>query len=358
MPADASQAVRFHLSLNVSDLRQSVQFFQALFGCEPAKQRADYAKFEIDDPPLVLSLEPHAPASRGALNHAGFRFPSSPTLVDAQRRLELAGFQTQREEGVECCYARQTKFWVNDPDGGLWEFYVLEGDIEHRGAGQASDKLLPQVANCGPVCGQPHDNKAVYEHRMGSKLALSCQDEGSLADIRLRGTFNLPDFGNQIPVVLAQSKRALQPGGKLHIHVLTTDRPLAGETLSLPGPAVYVKHVPVDRQLFQALEEANFTKLTLTTFRSAPCFRIGDAELRETMVVCEKPLTELTGQERVVLYKGPFAQVTDDEDRTYRRGQRVTIPLAAWESLRSGPLGSQFVCLEAHAGAAAVCGAI
>ena len=122
MPAEDSQAVRFHLSLNVADLTRSVQFFQALFATEPAKQRADYAKFELLDPPLVLSLEPHPPGGRGALNHAGFRFPSSPALVEAQRRLELAGFQTQREEGVECCYSRQTKFWAHDPDGGLWEF--------------------------------------------------------------------------------------------------------------------------------------------------------------------------------------------------------------------------------------------
>lgn len=357
MPAEDSQAVRFHLSLNVADLTQSVRFFQALFGAEPAKQRADYAKFELLDPPLVLSLEPHAPGGRGALNHAGFRFPSSPALVEAQRRLELAGFQTQREEGVECCYSRQTKFWVNDPDGGLWEFYVLEGDIEHRGAGQASDDLLPQVANCGPACGQQAPNTAVYEHRMGDKLALTAVDEGSLAEVRLRGTFNLPDPAARLPDVLADAQRALQPGGKLHIHVLTADRPLENGALNLPGPASHVKHAPVDHELLAALEEARFTNVTLTTFRSAPCFRLGEAELRETMVVCQKPMADLCGEERVVVYKGPFQQVTDDENRTFRRGKRMTIPLAAWENLNGTPLGNQFVCFDVKADKNAVCGA-
>jgi catechol 2,3-dioxygenase-like lactoylglutathione lyase family enzyme len=50
--------VRFHLSLNVSDLGRALEFYRTLFGREPAKRRADYAKFELDDPPLVLSLEP------------------------------------------------------------------------------------------------------------------------------------------------------------------------------------------------------------------------------------------------------------------------------------------------------------
>src|SRR5947209_5852921 len=122
MPASLTMApaIRFHLSLNVADLARAVTFYRALFGTEPAKRRADYAKFELDDPPLVLSLEPHAPAAAGALNHLGFRLPDSATLVAMQRRLEEAGIRSQREEGVECCYARQTKFWVTDPDGTLW----------------------------------------------------------------------------------------------------------------------------------------------------------------------------------------------------------------------------------------------
>ncbi len=34
-------AVRFHLSLNVSDLGRSVGFYQTLFGRPPAKRRDD-----------------------------------------------------------------------------------------------------------------------------------------------------------------------------------------------------------------------------------------------------------------------------------------------------------------------------
>src|SRR6267378_773498 len=98
-------AVRFHLSLNVADLRRSVAFYRTLFGREPAKLRADYAKFELDDPPLVLSLEPTPRAAGGPLNHLGFRLPDSATLVAMQMRLEQAGIKSQREEGVECCYA-------------------------------------------------------------------------------------------------------------------------------------------------------------------------------------------------------------------------------------------------------------
>src|SRR5438270_11875815 len=97
-----SDPVRFHISLNVSDLTKSVAFFRTLLGVEPAKLRADYAKFEPDSPPLVLSLEPaRGEVGRGgALNHAGFRLPDVESLVAMQERLERAGMPTRREDGV------------------------------------------------------------------------------------------------------------------------------------------------------------------------------------------------------------------------------------------------------------------
>jgi catechol 2,3-dioxygenase-like lactoylglutathione lyase family enzyme len=137
-------AIRFHLSLNVADLDRSVAFYRILFGREPAKCRTDYAKFELDDPPLVLSLEPNATGGGGVLNHLGFRMPDAAALVAVQIRLEKAGIRTRREEGIECCYARQTKFWVLDPEQTLWEIYTLDEDIDHRGTGQTREQMLPQ----------------------------------------------------------------------------------------------------------------------------------------------------------------------------------------------------------------------
>jgi catechol 2,3-dioxygenase-like lactoylglutathione lyase family enzyme len=141
------QAVRkFHASLNVSDLPRSIAFYTELFGIEPAKAYSDYAKFELEEPPVVLSLVPRAPAAGGCLNHAGIRVRSSEELVQVQRRLEKAGIRTRREDGVECCYALQTKFWVTDPDGLLWEIYVFHDDLDHRGHG-----AVPQTSPDAPT---------------------------------------------------------------------------------------------------------------------------------------------------------------------------------------------------------------
>jgi catechol 2,3-dioxygenase-like lactoylglutathione lyase family enzyme len=125
----------FHLSLDVTDIDASVSFFKLLLGCDPVKLKSDYAKFEPAEPSVILSLEKRDAAMTGRLNHAGVRVSDSTKLVDIQRRMEEGGIRTIREDGVECCYARQNKFWARDPDGTLWEIYVLEQDIAHRGAG-------------------------------------------------------------------------------------------------------------------------------------------------------------------------------------------------------------------------------
>ena len=143
MATDVSvETVKFHLSLNVSNLARSVTFYTALFGRPAAKHRPDYAKFEVDEPPLILSLIPTTPGVGGPLNHIGIRLNDSAALVEVQARLEAAGHATQREEGVECCYSRQTKFWLTDPDRTLWELYVLHEDIDVHGMGTVNGQSV------------------------------------------------------------------------------------------------------------------------------------------------------------------------------------------------------------------------
>src|SRR4249920_674405 len=144
-PIDASLR-KFHASLNVSDLNRSIGFYRVLLGTEPAKTRPDYAKFELAEPPLVLSLIPGRPGAGGNLNHVGLRVRNAEELVEVQRRLEAAGLPTEREDGVECCYARQTKFWISDPDRALWEIYVFHDDIADHGSA-APPRIQPLQVN-------------------------------------------------------------------------------------------------------------------------------------------------------------------------------------------------------------------
>lgn len=280
-----TSTVRFHLSLNVSSLEHAIGFYRVLFGVEPAKRRADYAKFELEDPPLVLSLEPTTRPVGGPLNHLGFRMPNSASLVAMQQRLELAGIRSQREEGVECCYARQTKFWVTDPDNTLWEIYTLDKDIDHRGAGQSLEEMLPNGSAASAGRAEP----AVWEHRLIDPVPASFPlADASVDEVRLRGTFNLPLDEDVKQRVLQEAERVLRPGGRLFVHVLVGDKPLAGPP-HLPGPAALVQHVPLDDEPPRLVKAMGFANVRLLKFDAKPCFQRDGVGMREMQMEAYKP---------------------------------------------------------------------
>jgi len=49
-------ALKAHVALNVNNVEQSVEFYQKMLGIEPLKLRPGYAKFDVQNPPLNLTL--------------------------------------------------------------------------------------------------------------------------------------------------------------------------------------------------------------------------------------------------------------------------------------------------------------
>ena len=138
----------FHLSLDVPDLDRAVAFYEELFGQQPAKRRAGYAKFELADPPVALALQQ---AGRPALSHLGIRVDTTGEVEGASARLKQSGLVTLDERDTSCCYARQDKVWVADPAGNRWEVYTLLDDVEHDEEHAHHEST---AACCTPVAGE------------------------------------------------------------------------------------------------------------------------------------------------------------------------------------------------------------
>jgi catechol 2,3-dioxygenase-like lactoylglutathione lyase family enzyme len=116
-----------HVALHVTDLNRSIEFYQALFGLAPVKHKADYAKFDVDNPGLNLTLNvSDSLAAHGTLSHLGIQVDSSAAVKGAIARFQSAGLATFEERDTDCCYALQDKVWVTDPDGNRWEIFVVK----------------------------------------------------------------------------------------------------------------------------------------------------------------------------------------------------------------------------------------
>ena len=124
---------KFHLSLFVSDTEKTVNFYTRLFGTEPSKVKADYVKFELADPALVITFLQAPDKVQSHFGHLGFLVNSTEEVEARKDALKTSGIEIGLEEQeVACCYAKQDKFWVNDPDGYEWEVYHFIEDVNQN----------------------------------------------------------------------------------------------------------------------------------------------------------------------------------------------------------------------------------
>ena len=116
-----------HISLNVSQIDQSVAFYEKAFGVTATKRRPGYAKFDLQSPALNLTMQ-EAPRTGVNASHFGVQVMSTDDVLEARGRFEAAGLRTFTEEDTACCYAVQDKVWIEDPDGNSWEVFVVKAD--------------------------------------------------------------------------------------------------------------------------------------------------------------------------------------------------------------------------------------
>jgi catechol 2,3-dioxygenase-like lactoylglutathione lyase family enzyme len=123
-------ALKAHVALNVHNVERSIEFYRQLLGIEPSKVRTGYAKFDVRNPPLNLTLNENRFGERGALSHLGIQVSTTNDVLAMREKWMAAGLLTLDEMQTSCCYALQDKTWVKDPDGNEWEaFVVLEDNL-------------------------------------------------------------------------------------------------------------------------------------------------------------------------------------------------------------------------------------
>lgn len=142
-------STRIHIALAVKSLENAVDFYRVLFGQDPSKARPGYAKFEVAEPSVNLSLNQAAGATGPShpVAHFGIQVKSTDDVLRMKDRVAAAGMPLKVEEEVTCCYAVQDKIWVADPDGNKWEVFVV---LDNEGAQHMSSagSCCPDTIGC------------------------------------------------------------------------------------------------------------------------------------------------------------------------------------------------------------------
>lgn len=171
----------FHVAISVKDLPSAIDQYRKILGIEPAKVKPDYAKFEIADPPVILSL--NLGGRPGTISHLGIRYPDSEKVVTELARTKAQGIAVREQPGTTCCYAKADKFWVHDADGLGWEMYTLLADAEVH-------TIAPpqQEACCSLTMAKQRTSQSQAAAGSCCSPTMSAQAEPPLVQIQAKGS--------------------------------------------------------------------------------------------------------------------------------------------------------------------------
>jgi len=143
--------LKAHLAINVKDVNTSIEFYKKMLGIDPAKVRTGYAKFDVQNPPLNLTLNQVPFDGQGALSHLGLQVASTADVLAIKAGWEQRGLVPREELQTDCCYALQDKAWVDDPDGNEWEVFTVIADNLPETSERTVGCCVPEPVGIGGV---------------------------------------------------------------------------------------------------------------------------------------------------------------------------------------------------------------
>jgi catechol 2,3-dioxygenase-like lactoylglutathione lyase family enzyme len=139
---------RMHVHVAVDDLKQSIDFYSALFAAEPSVVKPDYAKWMLDDPRVNFAISTRGRAP--GLDHLGIQAESGAELKEIYARLRKAGSAIVEQGQTSCCYAKSEKSWIDDPAGISWETFHTTG--ENTDYGDGTGERIARIAHENSCC--------------------------------------------------------------------------------------------------------------------------------------------------------------------------------------------------------------
>ncbi len=125
-----AQFPRVHVGYGVKNIKETIDFYTKFLQTEPVKVKEDYAKFVLTEPSLNISFKQTSKPVEPGHIHFGIELNGVDQLKQRLGNAMGHELSIDEEKDVKCCYAKQDKFWVTDPDGYRWEVFVFKEDVE------------------------------------------------------------------------------------------------------------------------------------------------------------------------------------------------------------------------------------
>lgn len=139
--------------------------------------------------------------------------------------------------------------------------------------------------------------------------------------------------------------RVLRPGGRVAISDIISDEPVPEAFKSDPELwSGCISGAFTEEGFLRAFADAGFLALRYDRWESEPWKVVQGIEFRSvTLTAVKADPAPCLDRGHAVLYRGPYASITDDEGHVYPRGARMAVCERTYRFLTEGPLHADFI---------------
>jgi ubiquinone/menaquinone biosynthesis C-methylase UbiE len=148
--------------------------------------------------------------------------------------------------------------------------------------------------------------------------------------------------------LFAEIFRVLRPGGRAVISDIVSDEPVP-QSMQQDGHlwSGCISGALQEKEFIDAFIRAGFQGAEMPAYQSEPWQVVQGIEFRSATVIAYKyPVTECYEHNEAVVYRGPYASVTDDDGHEFTRGMRAAVCRKTFEKMQSEPYGNDFLAIS------------
>jgi len=144
--------------------------------------------------------------------------------------------------------------------------------------------------------------------------------------------------------------RVLKPGGRAVISDIVSDEPVP---LNMQNDAELwsgcISGAFQEQEFLSAFSDAGFSGIEVAVYQEKAWQVVQGIEFRSVTVIAYKsPMESCEDYKDAVLYRGPFASVTDDDGHVYQRGQRTKVCRSTFQRIEKDPYRKSFILVPPH----------
>lgn len=224
----------------------------------------------------------------------------------------------------------------------------LGGDRVHFAKGYIQDLGLDVAALERYLLAYPIEGLAGLEHleewKARQRTERPLLSDGSVDLVISNCVLNLVENSSRRQLV-QEIYRVLRPGGRVAISDITSDEPVPDHLKSDPELwSGCISGSFQEQEFLQAFIDAGFQAVTLDKWSPEPWQVVENIEFRSVTITAIKGAgTPCLDYGHAVIYRGPYAEVMDDEGHLYPRGERMAVCERTYRMLIEGPYHGQFI---------------